>query len=75
MVLYSDLRNWQNGNMSDIGIHGLISLVRYFEGGKADSDIEYDMQTDAEYTGVSDDTPAVTDEEPEEYLTRGGLNE
>jgi hypothetical protein len=68
MVLYSDLKNWENGNILDIGIHGLISLVRYFEGGKTDSDIVYDIPTDAEYTGVPDDTPTATDEQTEDYL-------
>ena len=67
MVLYSDLRNWENGNLSDIGIHGLIALARYFEGGKRDSDIEYDMETDEEYTGVPDDTPIATQDETDEY--------
>lgn len=68
MVLYSDLKNWENGNISDIGVHGLIGLVRYFEGGKTDSDIVYDMQTDAEYTGVPDDTPTATQDQTDEYL-------
>ena len=52
MVLYSDLRNWNNGNFSSIDKSGLIAIAIYFENGKTDSDIEYDMQTDEEYTGV-----------------------
>lgn len=70
MVLYSDLRNWTNGNISDIDRAGLIAIARHFEREDVnqESDIEYDMQTDAEYTGVPDDTPTATDEQTEEYL-------
>ena len=52
MVLYSDLRDWENGNLSDIDKSGLIAIARYFEGGTIESDIEYDIETDEEYTGV-----------------------
>jgi len=73
MVLYSDLKNWENGNISDIGRSGLISIARYFEAHAEDKDpkdeIEYDRQRDEDYTGVPDDTPTATDEQTEEYLT------
>lgn len=46
MVLYSDLRNWINGNRSDISREGLISLVIYYEGGQNPDDIEYDLGID-----------------------------
>jgi len=55
MVLYSDLRNWVNGNISDIDRDGLISIAHYYEHIQTDSDIEYDVETDAEYTGVDKD--------------------
>lgn len=50
MVLYSDIRNWINGNWGDIDRAGLISIIRYLERGSMNDDIEYDIETDEEYT-------------------------
>ena len=73
MVLYSDLKNWENGNISDIDRAGLISIARYFEAHAEDKDpkdeIEYDRQRDEDYTGVPDDTPTATQEQTDEYLS------
>lgn len=67
MVLYSDLRNWQNGNISDIDRAGLIALARYFESDSKDS-VEFNMQTDEEYTGVPEDIPTATQDETDDCL-------
>jgi len=52
VLLYSDLMNWTNGTISAIDRSGLIAIAAYFENGKKESDIEYDIETDEVYTGV-----------------------
>jgi len=44
MVYLSDLTDWQNGNISDLDTHSLISIACYFEKGQRDEDIIDDLE-------------------------------